>query len=65
MEDVEGDLNMLWRLKSLLVIVWVEGARVEGVMEAVSGRVAGGERPKRPSKAFRLLVSLRAMGGTS
>ena len=33
MEDVEADLNMLWRLKSLWVTVWVDGDREEGGLE--------------------------------
>jgi hypothetical protein len=65
MEDVEADLNMLERLKNLLVTVWVDGV-MEGVTERVSGAGAGvGAEPKRPSKGLRRLVSLRVMGGGS
>ena len=59
MEDVDADFIMLCRLKSLPVTVWVDG-----VMEAASGAGGEGEKPKRPSKGLRRLVSLRP-GGTS
>lgn len=60
MEDVDADLNMLWRLKSLWVTVCVDG-----VLEVDSG--FEGEKPNMPSKGFRRLVSLRVrvMGGGS
>ena len=40
MEDVEADLNMLWRLKSPLVTVRVDGERDETILEAESGGFA-------------------------
>ena len=58
MEDVEADLNMLWRLKSLWVTVCVDG-----VLEVDSG--FEGEKPNMPSKGLRRFVSLRVMGGGS
>jgi hypothetical protein len=62
MEDVEADLNMLWRLKSLLVLVW------EDVVEVVSVAGAEEEAPKMRSSGFRRLASVRVMatgGGAS
>lgn len=61
MEDVDADLNMLWRLKSLWVTVCVEFR----VLEVESG--LEGEKLNMPSKGFRRLVSLRVrvMGGGS
>lgn len=64
MEDVDADLNMLCRLKSLWVTVCVDGEKEEGVLEVESGGFEG-EKPNMPSKGLRRLVSLRVMGGGS